>query len=177
MENINEELNLWAKEFYDYHIPRWDDLPNIDYYMDQVIEYINRYVGIFCIDDTKSITSSMINNYVKLGLLPAPIKKKYSKNHVSNLIVITILKQLTVISQIKDAVHFQIKLNGGKSAYNIFCEEIENAVKRIYLIVNNKKIEINEEISLENMAVKSISNALAYKMLAVKITNMSKENI
>ena len=75
------------KKFEDYFkiikhkLPYWDELPEIDLYMDQVIvlmeKYLSWYIGYD--SENKIITPSMINNYVKLGIIPAPIKKKYSK--------------------------------------------------------------------------------------------------
>lgn len=173
MKDLNTELIKWSKQFEAYHLPRWEELPEIEYYMDQVIEYIKKYVEIFCGEDTKIITPAMINNYVKLGLLPPPIKKKYSKIHISNLIVITIIKQVTIISQIKDAIEFQMSVGGGKNAYNVFCIELENSMKQIYTTILNSKIQIDEEITPNNIAVKCISNALASKLISIKATEIS----
>lgn len=47
----------------------WDALPDIDLYMDQVVSYLPRQsVG----GKAPAVTSAMINNYVKDGLLPGP---------------------------------------------------------------------------------------------------------
>lgn len=174
MKDLNEEILEWSKQFETYHLPRWNELPEIDYYMDQVIEYINGYVSVFSEDNTNLLTSTMINNYVKNGLVSSPIKKKYSKKHIANLIVITIMKQVCVISQIKDAVLIQTKSDGEKEAYNFFCAEIEKSIVGIYSIVRDGKIVVDEEVTLENMAVKSISQALANKILATKVVEISK---
>lgn len=170
---MNDQLVNWSKQFENYHLPRWEELPNIDYYMDQVIEYISKYVEIFCSDNSKMITPSMINNYVKLGLLPAPNKKKYSKNHIAMLLIITIIKQVTLISDIKNAIVFQTSIDGGANAYNRFCEEIEASLTQIYKIINLQKIEISTNVDKNNIALKSISLALVSKLLAVKSTTFS----
>ena len=64
-----------------FHIPRWNELPNLDLYLDQTVTlletYLQNYIGN---KDEKIITKTMINNYVKAGLLKAPKKKKYKKN-------------------------------------------------------------------------------------------------
>ena len=117
----------------------------------------------------------MINNYVKLGLIPAPIKKKYSKIHISNLIVITIIKQVCIIAQIKNAILLQMQSNGGRGAYNIFCEELEKSIRNIHQIVQTGKISINEDVVFENIAVKVISNAVANKILAIKVVNIAQK--
>ena len=57
-------------------IPHWDALPDLDLYMDQVIAFMEKYLSLFGDSRDKLITPSMINNYVKLGVLPPPVKKK-----------------------------------------------------------------------------------------------------
>lgn len=176
MNNFNQKLIEWSEQFDTYHLPRWEELPAIDYYMDQVIEYINSYVSIFSDDGNSNLlTAAMINNYVKLGLVPAPIKKKYSKIHISNLIVITIIKQVCVISQIKEAILLQMQTNGGRGAYDIFCTEIEKSVVSISSIVKNGRIYVDEQVTIENMSVKNISQALSSKILAIKVVELRKQ--
>lgn len=167
-----EELLIWAEQFDEYHIPRWEELPEIDYYMDQVIEFISRYVSIF--SNEQLITSSMINNYVKLGLIDRPVKKKYTKNHLSMLIVITIIKQATLISDIKQAITMQMQTDGGSLAYNIFCDELEKALKNMKEIVKTGNNYIDEKVEFDKIAVKMISISLASKLLATKVVELSK---
>ena len=82
---------------------RPDDIPNIDLYMDQVTTFMDdrlkssaRYPG-----RDKILTKTMINNYAKNDLLPPPIKKKYSKEHVLLLIFIYYFKGFMSISDIQ----------------------------------------------------------------------------
>ena len=51
--------------FEGFHMPRWNDLPEIDLYMDQVISVTDKYLGALCTTDDPILTPSMINNYVK----------------------------------------------------------------------------------------------------------------
>ena len=74
-----------------------EDIPNIDLYMDQVMVLMERYLALFSDGKDKLITPSMINNYVKLGLIPPPVKKKYSREHLARLMTICMLKQIMPI--------------------------------------------------------------------------------
>ena len=67
-ESSLEPLKVFARQLKTCHLPRWEELPDFDLYMDQVISLIERYLNI--LDDGKEriITSAMINNYVKLKL-------------------------------------------------------------------------------------------------------------
>lgn len=73
------------------HIPRWEELPNFPLYIDQVVSYIEDNLGILFYDE-KIITNSMINNYVKHGIVNPPVKKKYNRIHIAYFIVVCILK-------------------------------------------------------------------------------------
>ena len=68
----------------------------------------------------------MINNYVKHGMMPAPVKKKYSREHVAYLIIICSLKQALPISDIKELIERRVKRTSIEETLNYF-----NALKRI----------------------------------------------
>ena len=104
MPEAEEQLQAWIKEVEQYHLPLWEELPDIELYMDQVITLIERYLApLVGQTDNKVITSAMINNYVKLNIMPKPNKKRYERLHMAYLIVITILKQVLLIPEIKMA--------------------------------------------------------------------------
>ena len=69
----------------------YDRLPDIDLYMDQVIEYLSRHA--LSSRENDKISSAMINNYIKDGLLPRATDKKYSREHLAYLLMIARLKQ------------------------------------------------------------------------------------
>lgn len=96
----NRELITSIIEKLDYIKP--DTIPNIDLYMDQVTTFMDsnlarskRY------DSDKILTKTMINNYAKNDLLPPPLKKKYSKEHLLLLIFIYYLKNILSINDIQ----------------------------------------------------------------------------
>lgn len=111
-------------------LPRWEELPDIDLYMDQVLKLTEKHLSPF---GTKPVTAAMINNYVKLKLLPAPIGKKYTRLHVAFIFAIAILKDIFEISQIRDGILVETRILGLKQAYNLFVTEVENAVRMVEL--------------------------------------------
>ena len=107
------------------HIPRWNELPDLDLYLDQVVNYIEKYLGQYTVNkEDKIITKTMINNYVKLGIMPAPEKKKYSREHIAYLIVICVLKQVYSISDIGKLISLTIQYFELSKAYNRFCANL-----------------------------------------------------
>mgnify|MGYP000113883814 CR=1 FL=1 len=69
------------------------EIPNIDLYMDQVTTFMETQLSSTKrYEQDKILTKTMISNYAKNHLLPPPVKKKYSKEHLLVLILSTILK-------------------------------------------------------------------------------------
>ena len=78
------------------------DVPNIDLYMDQVTTFMDEHLSdVKRYEDDKILTKTMINNYTKNDLLPPPVKKKYSKDHIYVLTFIYYLKNILSISDIQ----------------------------------------------------------------------------
>ncbi len=83
-------------------LPRWEDFPDIPLYMDQVLILLNNclYPGSGKTGDGRSLTPSMINNYIKSRILPASVRKKYYRHHLAALIMICVLKETVPINDI-----------------------------------------------------------------------------
>ncbi|OUP62332.1 hypothetical protein B5F13_13610 [Drancourtella sp. An177] len=77
------------------------EIPNIDLYMDQVTTFMEKQLeSTKRYPQDKILTKTMINNYAKNDLLPPPVKKKYSKEHVLILIFIYYFKNILSIRDI-----------------------------------------------------------------------------
>ncbi|MEY8515682.1 DUF1836 domain-containing protein [Lachnospiraceae bacterium 29-84] len=84
----------------DYIKPQ--DLPNIDLYMDQVTTFMDAQLAVSKRHpEDKILTKTMINNYAKNKLLPPPVKKKYSREHLLALIFIYYFKHILSIGDIQ----------------------------------------------------------------------------
>ncbi len=82
MKQSEQEMKEWAQQLNVVHLPRWEELPDIDLYMDQVMTLMDRYLDLLLgRSHEKIITPAMVNNYVKLNLIPAPHKKQYNRVH------------------------------------------------------------------------------------------------
>lgn len=91
---------LSSLERIDYIKPK--EIPNIDLYMDQVTTFMEEHLhSSKRYPEDKILTKTMINNYAKNHLIPAPEKKKYSKEHMLLLIYIYYYKGLLSINDIQ----------------------------------------------------------------------------
>lgn len=79
-----------------------DKIPEIDLYMDQVTSFMEEHLRKAKRNpQDKALTKTMINNYAKNDLLPPPVKKKYSREHVMLLVFIYYYKGFLSISDIQ----------------------------------------------------------------------------
>lgn len=116
---IKQSFIEWRRKLAKVQLDSWDDLPEMDLYADQVVSLINdRLVDL----NVEPLTKSMINNYVKKGVIIAPVKKKYSAYQVASLFVIVLLKSIYSLDQIKDGIDQLTINNYPKVVYNRFVE-------------------------------------------------------
>ena len=79
-----------------------EEIPGIDLYMDQVTTFMEEHLrSSKRHSEDKILTKTMINNYAKNDLLPPPVKKKYSKEHMLMLVFIYYFKSILSISDIQ----------------------------------------------------------------------------
>ncbi len=108
------------------HLPRFEELPEIDLYMDQVVALMQKYLEpLLGKGSDKAITPSMINNYVKQGAVPAPVKKRYGREHIAQLIIICIFKQILPIPSIQAIMKNYLSRCTVCQMYNRFSENYE----------------------------------------------------
>lgn len=92
---------LASLERIQYIVP--EDIPGIDLYMDQVTSFMDKRLKatVRHPGDDRILTKTMINNYAKNDLIPPPVKKKYTKEHILLLIFIYYFKGILSIGDIQ----------------------------------------------------------------------------
>ncbi len=149
-----------------YHIPRWNEIPKLDLYLDQTVTLLEKELKNFmCNKDEVIITKTMINNYVKQGLIKPPKKKKYNKIHIATLFVICILKQVYSISDISELIGLAIKTARINSAYDQFCDAIERAIKYTF---DGIEYKVPDNIAFEQYLLQSVAQSFASKLYVEK---------
>lgn len=161
-----------------------DEIPSLDLYMDQIMTLfdINLADNKRHADD-KLLTKTMINNYSKEGLLK-PIKgKKYSKDHILQMLLIYLLKNTISIQEIKKVLQpYHDQTEKIEPIYNQFLEikkELTHSVTQTtQSLIEDKQLDIHnpDQLTLILLLVCSLSNQ--YKVIAEKLldTYYSDEN-
>ena len=168
-------MKINPNDIINYHCPRWNELPEIDLYIDQVICVLEKNLSIFKENDAPIITPSMINNYVKQHILKPPVKKKYNRSHLSYLFVICVFKRLMSLSQIRGSITMTRRLFSVEDGYNMFCNELENALRHAFLPETYPPITIKADDVQEVAALKAIVTSFANIILADRIISFREE--
>lgn len=164
-EKLEREQNILLK-----------DIPEIDLYMDQVIQlFENKFGDTKRNADEKILTKTMINNYAK-GKLLFPIKnKKYSKEHI---ILISLIYQLKGALTIKDIQATLEGLNKKVTAenfpldslYESYLQLSEENMERFKDDIQARMKEMNDE---QTGTDEGEQNYLQNVLLIASLVNMS----
>ena len=168
MNEAAEQITKWAEEIEKYSAVDWDRLPEIYLYMDQVLTYMKKQLYLFERNDSTSLlTSSMINNYVKDGVLPRPEQKKYSREHLALLMVICMLKQVLSIQDISSLLKTLLENASKDEMYGHFCEAHSAALKEVCGRVRSTAEEGDTELT--RLAIELSIEANARRTAAERI--------
>ena len=112
-----------------FRMPRYTEIPNVGLYLEQTTKYIAEYLAPL---QEGAITSSMISNYVKKGLVSNPVKKQYSREQIAYLIFIALAKNVLSLDDLFRFIRLQQRTYTAEKAYNYFCDEFENILQYVF---------------------------------------------
>ncbi len=163
-----------------FRLPRWEAFPDIDVYMDQLVVLINRYLAPLSSSEGKSVTASMINNYVKMRIMPPPVKKKYNRPHLAYLVIICLLKDALGTAAIQKVFPPGMETPLLQERYNAFianqekaCHFVADNVDRIAIPLLQEQERISERIYdlvMQTCVSASVTKLLAERFIAQQTT-------
>lgn len=135
---MKTEINSQVlKTMSSFSLPRYEEIPDVGLYLEQTVHYINDCFG--SIPDAE-ITSSMISNYVKKGVVDRSVNKRYYRDHIAYLIFVVVAKGVLSIENISYLFQLQKTSYTAQVAYDYFKMEFENMIE----YVSDEKDEIEE---------------------------------
>ncbi len=118
-----EKKELTIEQIGAFRFPRYNQLPDGWLYLEQVAKYINGYISSLGVTD---ITTSMISNYVKKGIIGSPVKKHYGADQIAELFFVAVAKNVLSIDYIGRMFAMMRDVYTYPVAYDYFCTEFEN---------------------------------------------------
>lgn len=153
----------------------WEQIPDIDLYMDQVISYMGRqHIGLAPAGD-ENLTSAMINNYIKSGLLPRAKGKRYSREHIGYLTAICLLKQVLSVNETGILLRSQMEHRDIENFYENYAETLDGAFSQIARDIDPDAGEAQLAQQALQLAVSSYGQMLACKEI-LKVLDGSGNN-
>lgn len=147
------------------HIPRYRELPDIGFYLEQMLNLVNETLEPL---GSEPITGAMISNYIKNKAVPAPEKKKYYREHLAHIFVTCILKQVFSVQQIAAFFDVQKASYPLGTAYDYFCAELENALREAFLFTGQALPAIETRRTDETILMRALVLAVSNRIYAEK---------
>ena len=135
-EQMTQKLQRWAERTASYRLPEWESIPDFGLYMDQVVVLLQQYLDFIPADGEGKdsfVTASTINNYVRLKIMPAPVKKKYRRVHIAYLLMILTLKLSLSMADIARLLPADLSEEQVQALYASFCTRFGRAQQNFAL--------------------------------------------
>ena len=164
----NEQKCAAAETIRNFRLPRYREIPDVGLYLEQTTKYIAGYLAPL---QAGCITSSMISNYVKKGLIDSPVKKRYSREQIAYLFFIAVAKNVLSLDALTGFIHLQQQTYGLQKAYDYFCEELENLLQFTFELKDSMDV-VGEDASDEKRLLYSCIAAVVQVIYLEKCLNI-----
>jgi len=135
-----------------------EDIPQIDLYMDQVTTFMESHLGdLKRYPDDKVLTKTMINNYAKNNLLPSPVKKKYTQEHILLLVFIYYFKNLLNLSDIETILSYITENHFGEETLPL-SEVYTEVFKLEHKQMENLKSDVKQKFNAASETFKQVED-------------------
>ena len=178
---VAHKLLRWDKFITDYHLPEWDSVPDFGLYMDQVSVLPEQYLSFIPTPAGAKehiVTSATINNYVRLKIMPAPVKRKYHRVHIAYLVMILTMKQSLSISDVQKVIP---PMDSSEDEVLSVYEDYSEKFRRLALFFNQqvqsaaegvRSTEQSSDNAVELLVIESALIAGFSKILAEKLIRL-----
>ncbi len=144
----------------DFHLPRYDQIPDVGLYLEQTTKYISGYLNVL---QENCLTGSMVSNYVKMGLLRNPVKKQYGREQIAYLFFIALAKNVLSLEHLALFIRVQQRTYPLELAYNYFCMELENILQYV-MELKEQPDDVGTETTDEKFMLRKTIVAIAHKL-------------
>lgn len=171
-----EAIEEWSRQIEGNALPEWETFPSIELYMDQVIALINQYLEIFEADREEKdyvVTAAMVNNYVKMKIVPAPVKKRYTKVHLAYLVMVCTLKQTLSMEMIKKIIPVDMEEGQVRQVYASFVQNQKKTFVKLTELMREQSPETLTDAEdagdfvLQTAIFSTLARTLTKKILSV----------
>ena len=170
--DTDDLLNSIKDSFENIKYVKSEEIPDIDLYMDQVTTFLDEKLKSSARnpkDEETLVTKTMINNYAQTEVIPAPVRKKYSRDHLFLIIFVYYYKNFLQINDVKTLLD-PIRENflDAKGEFGI-----EDVYKEVFDNLHETFVKIEADVTKDyEEAMKSFENAPESEREYLKIFNL-----
>lgn len=159
-----------TKEWMDkFRLPRYEQLPELGLYLDQALSYVTGVIQPLY-GSSVTITGAMVSNYIKTGALDPSVKKKYSREHLARLVVISLLKEVFTVPEICTLFQVQKETYPLGVAYDFFCTEFENALRETFFPTGNPLPMVATQETAQTVLIRAMVLTAVNRLFVQKTT-------
>ncbi len=170
MRSLRYNMETLKKILEEKRPNKWENIPDIELYMDQVLSYMGRQHVGFELDE--SLTSAMVNNYIKKDLLPRAKGKSYNREHIAYLTAICLLKQVLSITDVGELLKLHIpEREEGKiqAFYENYIKTMDEEFQKISTVIDQDASQQQLADLALRLAVSSYGQKLACQQILEKL--------
>lgn len=174
-QQLTKMFEEWRKWTSERSLPEWSDFPTLELYMDQVTVLINRYLEAFESDrnSDSAVTPAMINNYVKMKIIPPPVKKRYTRIHLAYLVMVCTLKQTLSMEMIRRLLPTDLGEDEVRQTYQTFVSNQKKTARVLFELLDKTVLfELAEkqegdirDLVLHSAVFSNLSRSLTRRLL------------
>lgn len=158
---MNRQIQvLVAREAEQFRLPTYQEIPNVGLYLEQSVKYLNEFLVPLL---GAEITSSMVSNYVKKGLVSNPVRKQYDREQIASLLFIAAAKSVLSMENIGLLFSMQRKSYPSEIAYGYFRSELREAVDVVFGLQKHMS-PIEDDATGEKIMLRTTTIAVAHKI-------------
>jgi len=148
----------------------WQELPDLALYMDQVISYMPRQLIHF--GEEELLTSAMVNNYIKDGLVPRAEGKRYGPVHLGYLTAVCAMKKVLSVKDIRALFDAVPEAKQPEAIYNYFLRALDTALSETAQNLDPER----EAEDLPKLALDLALRSYADQLACVRVLDIIRKN-
>jgi len=157
------------------HRPQpWDAMPDLGLYMDQIIAYMSRQMIHY--GEAEGLTSAMVNNYIKDGMLPRAEGKRYSRIHLGYLTAICALKKVLSVKNTSRLILTGSEGHEPEPLYAHFLQSLDGALTETAESLDASIPDKDLPSLALNLALRSYANQLACERI-LDIIDLQRQEV
>ncbi len=178
-QQVAAKLRRWKNYLLEFELPTWENIPDIGLYMEQIIVLLKQYLDYLPPDlkEAQFITPSTINNYVRMKVIPEPVKKRYYRIHIAYLIMVLTMKEGIEISLIQKLIPSDLTEDSMRVLYGEYANLHRKLCHYFVDLVSDAAAPILEHEKRGDITVDSAENLVAFSAIISGFTHLLSEKL